>query len=69
MTVSQAYRAHIEELERRAHFGDGFAAQSLSAIALVASGWCYGDPDPTDGPDGGGGEVIELRRYLVAVAA
>jgi hypothetical protein len=69
MTTSEAYRAHIEELERRAHFGDGFAAQSLSAIALVASGWCYGDPDPTDGPDGDGGKVIDLKHWLERAAA
>lgn len=68
MTVSEAFRQHVEELQRRSIFGDRFAAQSLSAIALVASGWSYGDPDPTDGPDGGGGEVIDLRRYLEKVA-
>ena len=68
MTVSEAFRLHVEELARRAVFGDCFAVQSLSVIALVASGWCYGDPDPTDGPGGGGGEVIDLQRYREAVA-
>lgn len=67
MIVSEAFRAHVEELERRAIYGDGFAAQSLGAIALVATGWRYGDPDPTDDPDGGG-EVVDLVQYRKAAA-
>lgn len=68
MTVSEAFRKHIEELESRAIYGDMFAAQSLDAIALVVTGWRYGDPDPTDDPDGGG-EVVDLVQYRKAVAA
>lgn len=67
MTVSEAFRNHVEELERRALFGDIFAAQSLDAIALVVTGWRYGDPDPTDDPDGGG-EVVDMAQYRRAAA-
>ena len=56
--TSEAFRRLVEELERRALYGDAFAAQSLSAIALVASGWSYGDPDPEDPNPDGDGELV-----------
>lgn len=68
MTTSDAFRAHIEELERRAINGDILCTQSLASLSLLASGWRYGDPDPTDGPDDdGGGVVVDLARYRKAV--
>jgi hypothetical protein len=69
MITSEAFREHIGELERRAVYGDSFAAQSLMAIALIESGWRYGDPDPPDNPNDGGGEVIELSQRRPALAA
>jgi len=69
MNLSEAFRDHVEELERRAIYGDGFAAKSLDAIALVVTGWRYGDPDPSDDPDGGGCEIIDLNERRGAVAA
>ena len=63
-TTSDAFRAHIDDAVSRSDAGDEFAARALSAMALLVSGWRYGDPDPSDGPDGpidpdDGGEPIE----------
>lgn len=43
LAVSQEFKAHVKELERRALGGDLDATKSLSAMALLAGGWRYGD--------------------------
>jgi len=68
MTTSEHFKAHILVLEAKALSGDEFAAQSLSAMALLVSGWRYGDPDPVDTPPDGGGEVVNLD-YFRRIAA
>ena len=69
MSTSEAFKAHVDELERRAEGGDSFAAKSLAALALLAEGWRYGDPDPTDPPPDDGGEPINLAAYRLRLAA
>lgn len=68
MSTTEDFTHHVEELARRSIDGDTFAAKSLSALALLATGWRNGDPDPVDGPDGDGGVVVDLASYR-AVAA
>ena len=67
MTVSDHYRAHVELLERLAEAGCEMSAKSLAALALLAEGWRYGDPDPVDDtpPDGDDGEPV--RKSNVAL--
>lgn len=62
--TSRLYREHVETLLAAAEAGDEIAARSLACLALVCEGWRYGDPDPTDPPDDGGGNVIDLSAYL-----
>jgi hypothetical protein len=68
-TTSDAFKAHIDDAMARAEAGDPFAARALSAMALLISGWRYGDPDPSDGPDGDGETVIDLEAYRLKLAA
>lgn len=69
-SVSELYREHVLELERRAEAGDEFATKSLCALALIFDGWRPGDPDPVDPDDGpGGGEIIDLSDYRMRFAA
>ncbi len=70
-SVSEHFREHINELERRAASGDEFAVRSLCCLALVLDGWRYGDPDPDDPGDGpdGGEEIIDLSAYRMRLAA
>jgi len=63
MTTSQQFKAHVLILEAKALSGDTFAAQSLSAMALLVSGWRYGDPDPVDTPPDGEGKVVNLDYF------
>lgn len=67
--TSRLYREHVERLVALGDAGDREAIRSLACLALVCEGWRYGDPDPTDGPPGGGGEVIDLRQYTDKLAA
>lgn len=73
MTLNDAYSEHVAILVRLAEDGDEVAGRSLACLALLAEGWRYGDPDPSDGPDDdGGGEpcvVIELAAWRMARAA
>lgn len=70
MTVSEHFKSLVDELQRRAECGDEFSLKSLAALALLAEGWRYGDPDPDDGgPDDGGCEVVELADVLLRRAA
>lgn len=66
--TSRLYREHVETLLAAAEAGDEIAAKSLACLALVCEGWRYGDPDPTDPPDGGG-EVIDLSAWRERLAA
>lgn len=70
-SVSELFREHIEELERRAEAGDEFARRSLCCLVLVHEGFCYGDPDPEDPDDDpdGGEEIIDFSAYLLRFAA
>jgi hypothetical protein len=47
MTVSQAYKAHVNALTSQALAGSEFAVKSLACLSLLAEGWRYGDPDPS----------------------
>jgi hypothetical protein len=67
--TSRLYREHVERLMALCESGDENAARSLACLALVCEGWRYGDPDPTDPPDGGGCEVIDLTAYRDKLAA
>ncbi len=68
MTISEMFKAHVDRLTELSDAGDDVATRSLAALALLASGWRYGDPDPKDGgPDDNGGlplpeNVIQFRR-------
>lgn len=68
MTLSEHYKAHVELLERLAEAGDEMATRSLACLALLAEGWRYGDPDPSEGgPDDDGGlpapaNIVQFRR-------
>lgn len=75
--TSVAFKELVNELERRQEFGDDFATKCLAAMALLSSGWIYGDPEPEDDPDDDpdGGEdipepetqtVVSLAAYLRA---
>ncbi len=68
--TSKAFKAHIDELRARAEGGDVVSIKSLSAIALLAEGWRYGDPDPSDDPPNCGGEsIVNLSAYRLRLAA
>lgn len=63
MSTSEQFRDHIEALERLAMARDELATRSLACMALLANGWRYGDPDPTDPSPDGGGEIITLDDF------
>lgn len=69
MTTSELFKAHVMELQAKAEAGDEFANKSLACLSLLAEGWRYGDPDPTDPDDPGGGELIDLTAYRLKRAA
>lgn len=60
VTVSEHFKAHVDELLKRSLEGDSFATKSLVALSLLRQGWRYGDPDP-DGDDPDPGEVAEVE--------
>lgn len=66
--TSRLYREHVERLLAAAEDGDETAARSLACLALVCEGWRYGDPDPTEPPDGGC-DVINLSAWRARLAA
>jgi hypothetical protein len=43
--------------------GDMLALRSLTCLALLATGWRYGDSDPSDDDGPGGGEVVWLDAF------
>ncbi len=45
MTTSEQFKAHVLILEAKALSGDEFATRSLCAMAMLAEGWRYGDPE------------------------
>lgn len=70
MTTSDDFRTHVEALEAKSIAGDEEAVRSLAAMALLISGWRYGDPDPDDTPpDDDGGidapdyNIVTLNDY------
>jgi hypothetical protein len=74
--TSELFKAHVDELTRRVEeHDDVFAQKSLACLALLAEGWRYGDPDPTDPPPDGGcdvdddEDVIDLSAYRLKLAA
>ena len=67
--TSKAYKALVDELLEKAEQDDLFAIRCLGAMSLLAEGWRYGDPDPTDPPSDGGGEPINLAAYRLKLAA
>lgn len=70
MTISEHYREHVALLERLSEDGDEIAAKSLACLALLATGWRYGDPDPDDsGPDDDGGEPLPSNVIPFRMAA
>ncbi len=69
MNTTDAFVAHVKDLQGRAALGDGFAIKSLAALALLSEGWRPGDPDPSDEPPDGGCEIIHLAEYRMELAA
>ena len=70
MSTSSDFKDHVDALVERSLARDEFAIKSLAALDLLNSGWRYGDPDPTDGPDGDGGcEVIQMSDFVLKRAA
>ena len=68
-STSTAYKALVDELVAKAEAGDRLASRCLAALSLMGEGWRYGDPDPTDPPPTGGGELISLSAYRLRLAA
>lgn len=61
--TSAAYHKLVTDLVALQESGDETATRCLAAMALLAVGWRYGDPDPADepdGPDGGEAEPVRL---------
>lgn len=48
VTTNQAYMDLVSELTERNELGDEFARKVIGAMALLISGWRYGDPEPED---------------------
>lgn len=55
LSTSDLFKQHIDALMALAENEDLMARKSLACLSLLAEGWRYGDPDPVDPPDGGGG--------------
>lgn len=67
MSVSDDFQRHVDALYERALSGDQLAMQSLCCIALLATGWRCGDPDPGGDDDPGGGcDIVRLSDYRTA---
>lgn len=69
MNTSAIATEHILEVTRRAEDGDDFSVKTLCVLALFSEGWRPGDPDPTDTPPDGGGELIDFLAYRQARAS
>ena len=54
-STSELFKEHVDTLLALAESDDLMARKSLACLSLLAEGWRYGDPDPVDPPDGGGG--------------
>lgn len=53
------FEAHVRSLEERACNGDYDAVKSLACMALLVA---------DDGPDDGGGEVIDFQQFFLRAA-
>lgn len=67
--VTRAYTDHLENVVERAENGDLDAVRTLGCVALLLDGWVPGDPDPSNDPGPDGGNVIELRKFIMDRAA
>lgn len=65
MGTSRAYKALVDELTEKMDQGDEFAQRVVGAMALLAEGWRYGDPDPIDPDDPDGEPVIDTSNVTV----
>lgn len=68
MVTTRAYKKLIDELREKMENGDELATRCVGAMALLISGWRYGDPDPEDdGPDDDGepGEVWDAHDAVI----
>ena len=60
MSTSRNYKVLVDELIEKMNAGDFFAQRVVGAMALLASGWRYGDPDPVEPDDGDDGELVSV---------
>lgn len=58
MSLTDAFMAHIADLERRGIAGDDGSIRSLGAILLLMQGWRPGDDEPD-----GGYKPVDLAVY------
>jgi len=65
MGTSRAYKALVDDLIEKMDAGDDLAQRVIGAMALLAEGWRYGDPDPVDPADPDGEPMFDVSYVTV----